>query len=68
MFISQGTAENGGRVITLEGKMDCPMTGEKDKPMKQVFRVISQDKHIFEMHDPSKGSNSKTMEIIYTRR
>lgn len=68
MFTSEGEAENGDKVITLEGKMDCPLTGQKDIPMKQVFRIISRDKHVFEMHDPSKGDNSKTMEITYTRK
>ena len=48
--------------------MDCPMTGEKDMPVKQVLRIISPDKHVFEMHDPRKGEKSKTMEITYTRK
>jgi hypothetical protein len=33
-----------------------------------VFRVISPDKHTFEMFDGSQGANAKTMEITYTRR
>ena len=36
--------------------------------MKQVLLIVSQDKHVFEMHDPTKGSDSKTMEITYTRK
>ena len=35
--------------------------------MKQVLRVVSQDKHVFEMFDGSKG-NAKTLEITYTRQ
>ena len=65
---AEGEAENGGKVITLEGKYDCPMTGQKNVAMKQVVRIISPDTHVFEMHDPSKGDNSKTMEITYTRK
>jgi hypothetical protein len=68
LITTEGEAENGGKVITLEGKMDCPMTGQKDMAMKQVIRVISRDKHIFEMHDPAKGDKSKSMEITYTRK
>jgi hypothetical protein len=34
--------------------------------MKQVLLIISPDKHVFEMHDPTKG-DLKTMEITYTR-
>ena len=49
---SEGMGDNGNKVITLEGKADCPGTGQKDISMKQVFRVISPDKHVVEMfHD-----------------
>ena len=68
MFTSEGKGENGNKVITLEGKANCPATGRKDIPMKTVFRVISPDKHVFEMFDGSKGENAKTMEITYTRK
>jgi len=68
MYTFEGDAAEGGKVITLEGKYDCPLTGEKDKASKEIYRIISRDKHIFEMHDPSKGANSKTMEITYTRK
>lgn len=68
LFTSEGEAGEGGKVFTLEGKSDCPITGEKDKVMKQVFRIVSDDKHVFEMHEPAKGKDSKTMEITYTRK
>jgi hypothetical protein len=67
-FTSEGTADDGAKVITFAGKMDCPMTGEKDMPVKHVVRIISPDQHVFEMHDPRKGDNSKMMEITYTRK
>jgi hypothetical protein len=67
MVTSAGEASDGGKVITLDCKMDCPMTGAKDMAMKQVIRIVNNDKHIFEMHDPSKGDHSKMMEITYTR-
>src|SRR5580765_5010302 len=38
MFTSEGKGESGNKVITLEGKADCPATGRKDVPTKQVFR------------------------------
>src|SRR4029077_4609376 len=68
MFISEGKGDSGNKVITLEGKASCPASGQKDIPMKTVFRVISPDKHILEMYDGSKGQNAKTMEITYTRQ
>jgi hypothetical protein len=67
IFTSEGEGENGGKVVTLEGSYDCPLTGEKNKAMKQVIRVISRDKHVLEMYDPGKG-NARTMEITYTRK
>lgn len=68
IFTSHGTAGEAGKVFTFESKMDCPMTGEKDMPVKQVLRILSADKHVFEMHDPRKGEKSMTMEITYTRK
>lgn len=66
MFFTEGKGEEGNKVITLEGRTDCPATGQKDIHIKTVFRVQGPDKHTFEMFDGSKG-NAKTMEITYTR-
>jgi len=66
IFVSEGKGEEGNKVITLQGKADCPATNQRDVQMKTVFRVLGPDKHIFEMYDGSKG-NAKTMEITYTR-
>lgn len=67
ILTSMGTMEGDGKVLTLTGKMDCAMTDEKDVTIKQVLRILSADKHVFEMHDPRLGEKSKTMEITYTR-
>jgi hypothetical protein len=64
ILTSEGKGENGNKVITLEGKSNCPATGQKDIPMKTVFRVISPDKYFFEMFNDS----VKKMEITYTRK
>jgi hypothetical protein len=48
--------------------MDDPMTGEKNKAMRVITRIVSADKHTFEMHDPSLGEKSKVMEITYVRK
>jgi len=64
MITSEGKGESGNKVITLEGKTDCAGTGQKDIAMKQVFRILSADKHVVEMsHD-----GRKSMEITYTRQ
>jgi hypothetical protein len=68
MFTTEGKGESGNKVITLEGRTSCAATGRNDIPMKVVRRVISPDKHTFEMFDRSQGENAKTMEITYTRQ
>ena len=67
MFVSEGKADGSNKVITMEGKTNCPATGRRDIPMKTVLRIVSPDQHVFEMYDGSKG-NAKTMEITYTRQ
>src|SRR5213075_1367441 len=44
IFTSEGKGDSGNKVITLEGKATCAATGQRDVPMKSVFRVISPDK------------------------
>lgn len=68
MVKTEGEAGKDGKVLTLTGTYACPMTGEMHKQTKQVLRIISEDHHVFEMHDPTKGENSKEMEITYTRK
>lgn len=68
MLTSEGTSDESGKVLTLNGKMDDPMTGEKAKPVQLVTRILSPDKRVFEMHDPALGEKSKMMEITYTRK
>lgn len=65
IFTSEGKGESGNKVITLEGKSTCPTADKKDVTVKSVFRLISPDKHVFEMFDEDKGM--RTMEITYTR-
>ena len=67
MFTCEGTSEDNNKTITLEGKADCPATGQRNITMRSVFRLLGPDKHTFEMYDESKGRNAKTMEITYTR-
>ncbi len=68
MYTGDGKADQSGRMLTVYGKMDEPMTGEHDKTVKYVTRIISKDKHIFEIHDLAIGEpNTKIVEITYTR-
>jgi len=68
MFSSEGTADAAGKMFTFHGKMDDPMTGEKDKPIKMILRTVNANKRVFEMHDLSKGEKSLFGEMTYTRK
>lgn len=68
VLVSHGTCDASGKVMTLNGKMDDPMTGQKDKEVRLVTRILSPDKHTFEMHDVALGDKSKVMEITYVRK
>jgi hypothetical protein len=69
MSTMEGTFDRDGKVLSLYGKMDEPMTGEHDKMVKYVLRKINKDKHVFEAHDLSRGDmNTKMFEVVYTRK
>jgi len=68
MVTSEGDADPAGKVFTFGGDYACAMSGEKHKKSTLIYRIISKDKHVFEMHDPAQGNNSKMMEITYTRK
>lgn len=68
MVVSEGDADTDGKVITLAGNYACAMTGQKDKATTQIYRILSRDKHVFEMYDPTRGENTKVMEITYVRK
>lgn len=69
MYTSEGTFDQSGKVLTLHGKIDEPMTGERDKLVRFVARFISKDKHIFEIYDlVGRPDEFKAVEMIYTRK
>jgi hypothetical protein len=49
--------------------MDDPTTGEKDKPVQYVWRIVDKKTHIFEIFDPSiKSGNTKVVEVTYRKK
>jgi hypothetical protein len=68
LYTAEGTADPTGKTITFLGKMDDPLTGEKDKTVKYVSKMIDQDKQVFEMYAMEGGKEMKTMEMTYTRK
>lgn len=69
MYTGEGKLDLSNKVMTMFGKMDDCIIGERDKPVKYVTRVISKDKHILEIYDEVGSPNEyKAVEIIYTRK
>ena len=64
----EGSAEDGGKVVTMTSTMDDPMSGQLNIPVKYVVRIESSNKHVMEMHMPSLGEKSKIGEVVYTRK
>lgn len=64
-----GNLSKDGKTMTMAGKMDDPMTGEKDQTVKYVSKIQSNDKYSMAMWvHPKKGKPVKAMEIAYTRK
>jgi len=68
MMRSTGTCNAAGTEFSLSGTMDEPITGERDKKFRHVWKVTSADMHVFEAYDniPGKGE-VRVMELTYTR-
>jgi hypothetical protein len=65
----EGTLDKSGKQLTMWGKMDDPMTGEKDKKVKYVTKYIDDDHSTFEVYDVTAyGDKKPTMVITYTRK
>jgi hypothetical protein len=68
LFTMEGSADSTGNVITSFGTMDDWMTGERNKTVKYVTRIINADTAVFEIHDPSlHGPDTMTMDMTLTR-
>lgn len=68
MYPTEGTLDKEGKVLTMIGKMDDVTTGEHDKTMKYVYRFITRDRHVYEMHDLSlPEGKTRVGEIEYVR-
>ena len=69
MSTSTGTYDPATKAFTFEGLMDEPMTEEKDKKVRYVHKVVDNDRHFFEIHDPIyPEGKTRVAEIACTRR
>ena len=69
MLRSEGDMDPSGKSLLAYGTLDEYLTGEHDKMVKYVWRFVSDDKIVLEIHDlPIGERNTKVVEITYTRR
>ncbi len=68
MMYSTGTCNEAGTEFNMSGTMDEPITGERGKKFRHVWKVANADSHVFEAYDniPGKGE-VRVMELTYTR-
>jgi hypothetical protein len=67
LMSSTGSANGDRTVISLSGTMDEPLTGEKNKRFREVFRLTGPDTFTMEMYDTIEGKDVKVLEIGHTR-
>lgn len=67
ILMSRGKMDASGKVMTMTGSYDDPVTGEK-KVMKEVTKFVSPNQHVFEIWEIQGGKEVKGMEITYTRQ
>ena len=69
MYTSEGTLDQSGKILTYHGKMDEPMTGERDKLFRSVVRIINKDEYVLEVYDlVGTPEEFKAVEITYKRK
>ena len=68
MLVSEGDMDPGGKALLTYGTLDEYLTGEHDKMVKYVWRFLSEDEMVLEIHDlPIGENNTKVVEMRYRR-
>ncbi|RPI06730.1 MAG: DUF1579 domain-containing protein [Ignavibacteriae bacterium] len=68
MSIMEGKMDPSGKTLTFFGRMDDPMTGQKNKEFKYVLQIVDDNTHTFAMYDPgAKGGKKPSFLLTYTR-
>ena len=67
MVRSEGTASPDGAALTMQMVSTDPVTRRATR-MQVVTRLESNDRFIDEFYQSNRGSQIKTMEIVYTRK
>lgn len=68
LFTSTGSYNPNDKVYNFYGQMDEPGLKVVGRSVRSLIKVVSKDKHVFEMYDLHAGPDYKVMEITYTRK
>ena len=68
LLTSEGDLDPNGKVLITYGTLDEYLTGEHDKMVKYVWRFLSDDEILMEIHDlPIGETNTKVVEMRFLR-
>ena len=67
MMTGTGTADSTGKILTFISIFDDPVTGEKNKSVRQVLRIVSDDQLTYEMYSTMQGKEIKMFDMVYQR-
>jgi hypothetical protein len=66
---AEGDLTPDGKALVMYGTLDEYLTGEHDKMVKYVYRFVSADEIVFEVHDLPIGEvNTQVLEYRFTRK
>lgn len=69
LITTEGDMDPGGKALLTYGTLDEYLTGEHDKMVKTVWRFLSEDEILMELHDLPIGENhTQVAEIRFKRK
>ena len=66
IIVAEGTYDAASKTFTYDAEMEM-MPGMKQK-VREIIKIVDNDKHIFEWHEDRGGKYVKMMEITYSRK
>ncbi len=68
MMVASAQYDPATQTFNQKGTMSCPLTMEKNREMRSVWKIVDNDHNIYEMSMKDKdGKEFKAMEINYER-
>lgn len=66
-FMAEGDYDAATRSYTFRGEMPDPMRPGQSLPVREVVRIVDNDRHVMEWYETHDGAERKSMQIEYTR-